>query len=216
MAYTATNDKLRGRIRDLDLGSGSEYIDFFYVPEEITDSVTPEWNPITVIGRSAPIHAYSGTGARSLALELNFFAEADAYNEVFKKVAWIQSLKYPEYIGKRMKPPHKVSLIVGRFIALDGILMSAEVSWKAPYDVETKFPMFATVSVTIEEVVENPYDYRVVRDAVRIGYGDPDGGTTGFSAEKNAAGKTVSSVLRNRTIPAVVGGSSVAISGGDF
>ena len=175
MAYTAQEDKQRGRLRDLEVpgeGPGSSYIDFFYIPGEISEEVTPDWQDIVVIGRSSPLHAYGSTGARSVSLELNFFAESNAKQEVFQKVQWIQSLKYPEYRGKFMKPPHKVSLIIGRFIGIDGILKSADVTWKAPFEVETMYPMFATVNITIEEAVDTPYDYRTVREGSKVGVAD--------------------------------------------
>lgn len=175
MAYTAEDTSQRGRLRDLEdpLGEGPEYLDFFYIPGEISDEVSPDWQDITVIGRSSPIHAYGGTGARSISLELNFFAEEDAKSEVFDKVQWIQSLKYPEYRGKYMKPPHRVSLLIGGFIALDGILKSADVTWKAPYDSVSHMPMMATVNITIEENVDTPYGYKEVRRSVKVGVADP-------------------------------------------
>lgn len=177
--YTAEEDSQRGRIRDLET---SEFIDFFYIPEQISDDVSAEWNDIgPIIGRSSPIHAYGSTGARALNLELTFFAEVDARTEVFDKIQWIQSLKYPDYRGKFMKPPHRISLIIGSFIALDGILKSADVTWKAPFDSDSKFPMLATTTVTIEEDVDTPYGFDRVRKSIRLGYGDPkNAGKTGL------------------------------------
>ena len=170
--YSATNASQKGRLRDLTAfhgGKEKEFIDFYYVPEEISDSVEPTYEEFVIIGRSSPIQGYSSTGARSISLELQFFAEEDARTEVFDKIQWIQSLKYPEYIGQMIKPPHTVSLILGRFLALEGILKSADVAWKAPYDTETKYPMYAVTTITIEESVKVPYDYRAVRRSSKIG-----------------------------------------------
>lgn len=174
MAYSAVDLNQRGRLRDLDLPGSAPggFIDFFYIPGEISDSVNADWQEHTIIGRSSPLHFYGSTSARTIQLELNFVAETNAFEEVFQKVAWIQSLKYPEYRGKYMRPPHRVSLIIGRFISLDGILKTADVTWRAPYDSETKFPMLAVVNLSIEEAVETPYGYERVRDAIKVGIGD--------------------------------------------
>ena len=163
------NSSQAGRIRDLDV-PGS-YIDFYYIPDSIPDTVSPDWSELgPIIGRSAPIQSYGHTGARTLQIDLHFVAESDAYEEVFKKITWIQSLKYPEYRGQFMKPPHRISLVIGRFIAIDGILKDAPVTWKAPYDSDTMYPMLAETSLTIEEVVDTPYGYERVRDAIQIGF----------------------------------------------
>lgn len=192
MGYSATDDRERGRLRDLDIpgGSPNAYIDFFYIPEEIGDDVTPEYNDLVIVGRSAPIHAYGSTSARALNLEIVFFAEEDARTEVFDKIQWIQSLKYPEYVGKRMKPPHRVSLVIGRFIAFEGIVRQAPVRWQAPFELDTKYPMRATVSLTIEEVVDVPYGYDQVRNSSKIGLGNQQQDEQGafFSSSNIIAG----------------------------
>lgn len=169
MAGDHRNDSLRGVIRDLTTQEG---IYFYFIPEEITEDVEVSWEEATILGRSAPIVGYSGTGARTVSFLLHFHAHEDAYKEVFQPVMFLQSLKYPEYSGSFMRPPHKIRCIMGLwFLDITGILQGAQVTWKAPYDVtgSSMYPMAAEVSLSIKEVVETPVDYRAVRDAHTLG-----------------------------------------------
>ncbi len=163
-----------GRIRELlPTGGLGSSLDFQYMEDAITDSVEAEWSPTTILGRSAPIMGYSSTGARELGLTLYFVATEDAVRDVHRKVSWLQSLKYPEYVGTFMRPPRRVRLIIGDFVCLDGILKGAPVSWKGPYDsgngADHIRPMRAEVQLTIQEIVDSPYDFSRVRRSVCIG-----------------------------------------------
>lgn len=142
---------------------------FDYIPAEFSEEVEALWEETPIIGRSAPHIGYAGTGARSIGFELKLAAESDAKKEVFDVAMWIQSLKYPDYIGTLMTPPHTVRFTVGSFINIEGIIESASITWQAPYAIPSYYPMLATVSVTIKEIVAEPYGYLGVRNAKSIG-----------------------------------------------
>jgi hypothetical protein len=160
-------------IRDLvsfDAGNANHTLRFKCLPDEVGEEVTANYSEMgEVIGRSAPIIGYSNTGARMINFQLLFFAEADARAEVFNKVQWLQSLKYPEYEANFMSPPHLIRVIGGSFLYLKGILESCSVQYGAPYRLPDGLPMKATVALNIKEVVQVPYDWRDVRGVSKIG-----------------------------------------------
>jgi hypothetical protein len=151
----------------IDYDHPSEFLSFYWIPEEISEEVSANWEEITIIGRSAPIHSYAGTGPRTISVELQFVADGTGDSveaEVHTKVQFLKSFTYPEYIANNLKAPHRLQLIIGGFLNVVGIIESADVTWRAPFEVETLFPMVATFPLTLKETVPNPFDYRQVRD----------------------------------------------------
>ena len=57
-----------------DAYGGSDRLTFQFMPEEISDSVTPNWEQIDILGRSEPFQAYSNTSAREFSFDLEFYA----------------------------------------------------------------------------------------------------------------------------------------------
>lgn len=177
--------RIYGRIRDQSAQSNGGKLDFCFMSDSISESVEAEWESVPIIGRSAPIFGYSGTGAKSVGLELTFAAMSDATEEVMTQVQWLQSLKYPEYVGTVMFPPHPILLTIGTFVSLYGFLQSADVSYSGPFETFgpegtlTLQPMVAKVNITVTELVSVPYDCVAVRDSTTIGAA----GTHGFAKE---------------------------------
>jgi hypothetical protein len=54
---------------------------FRYVPETISDSVSPNYSSTDTIGRSSPIQSWSSTGARVISLQLEFVSSSSADDE---------------------------------------------------------------------------------------------------------------------------------------
>jgi len=144
--------------------SVSNPIDFIYVhyiPEELTEAVEAEYDEQgDIIGRSSPYVYYKSTQARTFEFPLHLYADSDAEEEVLKRVRWLQSFQYPDYSGQLMRPPGMLRILLGRnFVNLKGVMKGCSVAWKAPYDLLSGIPMQAEISVTLQEVVDVPYDY---------------------------------------------------------
>lgn len=93
-----------------------------------SDSVSAEYNTMSVIGRSENYQIYSQTGNRSIPLTLKFIAQgtygntADAIvREVKEKADWFRALAYPTYRWGRAFPPPVVLLHFGRMYSSQGI-----------------------------------------------------------------------------------------------
>lgn len=163
--YDARLQGVRSKIIDYD--HPSEYFDFYWIPEEITEEISCEWEEVTIIGRSAPIFSYSSTGPRTINMELHFIADGtggSVEEDVHRKIQFLKSFTYPEYLASNIKSPHRLQLVVGGFLNIVGVISSANVTWKAPYEIDTLFPMFAIFPLNLQETVPDPFDYRQIRD----------------------------------------------------
>ena len=65
-------DKSRPEVRNAY--DGYDRLQFQWFPEEISDSVQPNWEAVDVLGRSEPFQNYSNTSAREFTLDLEFYA----------------------------------------------------------------------------------------------------------------------------------------------
>ena len=167
MGYTARANLpgIFGVLKDWDLqngGGGISQIKFFYIPDTVSENWSAEWQKISIIGRSAPLWGYSNTGARTVSLNLTFFAENDAQREVHDKVRWIQTFLLPDYSKKFMVRPHRLQLVLGNFINIVGVLESCPITWKAPYmsmgrTASPDYPVMADVALSIAETVDTPF-----------------------------------------------------------
>jgi len=131
----------------------------YFMPQEIQDSYSPVWNDQVIPGRSEPIRSYAHGGPRHVACNLVFMAQGGteelvggAKAEVYDPVTLIRSAMYPRYSTTVDAPP-LVSLWIGKFLRIKGILKQAEVRWMGPWDViGGMWPMRAELSITIDEV----------------------------------------------------------------
>lgn len=141
----------------------SDFIYIHYIPPQFNETVSAQYNEQNdIIGRSAPYIYYSSTDARTLQIELHFFAIEDAEEEVKKRIDWLKSFCYPDYSSAVMKPPKMLKLILGKnFINWIGVIQECSPQYQAPYDIKTGLPMYATVDFNFKEVVTVPrsYDY---------------------------------------------------------
>lgn len=125
-----------------------------YAPN-IQEQLQASYNETVIMGRSAPIVTYASTGARTVTVVLHLTAEDNVKYDVLANVAWIQSLKFPEYNSLIMVPPPKVRLTVGRFLSVVGVVTMADPTWSEAI-FEGSVPSHAEISVTLKEVRDKP------------------------------------------------------------
>jgi len=169
--YDFRMPEIEGEIRDFDHSirdQGGEDrrggIKFFHIPSEISESISANYDPQVIIGRSGPIFGYSSTGARVVSLEIILHAQQNPVSDVFEKIQFVKSFLYPEYVGNNLRPPRRIQVVMGQFLNVVGILLSLEPVWEAPYDVTSKFPHMAKFNLSITETLPEPLDFQTVRD----------------------------------------------------
>lgn len=160
----------RSYIRDLRTNDFLEF-DFFSGDGSVSDSVSPQWESIPIIGRSVPLKSYSSTGPRTIGLNLAFVSSAfqydsssDAEKVVYNRVNFLRSLAYPSYDGDFATPPSYCLVVVGQFIKVKAVMTSCDVTWKTLMSL-TGYPLYADVNVSFETVMDNPFS----RDTIRSG-----------------------------------------------
>lgn len=144
-------------------------------PEAISDTVSVNFNTTEILGRSAPIYTYSGSGPRSvdftfsLHRELlsdvniapNSFGLEDNSKIVEELVKTIQSAALPKYekLSKTVNPPI-VAIRIGDEIYIKGVISGAvKVSYALPI-VDNKYSR-CDISFSVNEI--DPYDAESVR-----------------------------------------------------
>ena len=143
-------------------------IHFTYWPEEITDSVAPNWEQVEVLGRAEPYHIYANTGARTIPVEFTFFAQGSftrfenisgaIEQEVLSKVRFLRSLAYP-LLGSDglIRRPATCRLKLGGIADIRVIMADApEVTYSGPWEPDDVLPYQAQVSCTFTEVRKHP------------------------------------------------------------
>jgi hypothetical protein len=160
---------IRGIIQDSSMRNNPK-ISFWYVPPEISEDWKSNWKQIEIIGRSAPIWGYASTSARSVTLNLTFFADAESKLQVFDKIRFIQSFLLPDYVTEYMRRPHMATCIIGTLINITGVIEQVNVKWRAPYSGqgEVEYAMLAEVGLTINEVMTTPVDVWDWRGGINI------------------------------------------------
>jgi len=175
------NSLIHAYLKDLDSNKWgeSDTLQFGYIPEEISDSKSANYNLIDIPGRSEPIISYMNSSPRELSLHLIFMAGVgqdkhtatgdsssiteDNPQRVKQKVDWLRSLVYPDYSAAGIvRPPHRVLLSIGNLIKSVCITMSVSAVYKAPWD-ENLLPYIAEVDITFNEVNQVPPGYTTVR-----------------------------------------------------
>lgn len=193
MPLNLRSELMKAFMKDLDVdmslypyGTFSDYLFFDYIPEEITDSKSANWNPIDIPGRSEPIMGYTSSSSRELSLHLMFVAgvgqsttpssfhvanasedgvrpEPDSAVGVKVKVDWLKSLVNPDYSNPNVvKPPHRILLSIGRLIKSICIVSTVNVLYRSPWD-EYLLPYIAEVDLSLLEVNKVPPGFSDVR-----------------------------------------------------
>ena len=137
-----------------------ESLEFQYNPDEITDDKSTDFATIKVPGMSHPRYQYVAGEARRINFRLTFFK-----GEVKKKVAWLQSLLYPQHEKTMLRnAPHKVLFFFGDLYAgVPCIVRQVRVRYFHMFDASNLLPQHAEVEITLEEIVNKSVSYSEVR-----------------------------------------------------
>jgi len=159
-----------------------EVLQFGYIPEELSDSKSANWNSIEIPGRSEPILGYVNSSSREFSLHLMFLAGVDQMKNpslesgepnsntiedntiaVKHKVDWCRSLVYPDYTNPNLiRPPHRVLFSIGNLIKSVCVVTAVNAIYKAPWDADL-LPLLAEVDLTLIEVNSVPKGYLEIR-----------------------------------------------------
>lgn len=137
-----------------------ESLEFQYNPDEITDEKSTDFATIKVPGMSHPRYQYVAGEARRITFKVSFFK-----GPVKKKVAWLQSLLYPQHEKTMLKnAPHKVLFFFGDlYTGVLCIVRQARTRYFHMFDRDSLLPQRAEVELTLEEIVPKSVSYTEVR-----------------------------------------------------
>lgn len=135
-------------------------LEFQYNPDEISDEKSTDFAAIKVPGMSHPRYQYVAGEARKISFKLSFFK-----GPVKQKVAWLQSLLYPEHAKTMLRnAPHKVLFFFGDlYPGVPCIVRQVRVRYFNMFDSDSLLPQHAEVDLTLEEIVAKSVDYSKVR-----------------------------------------------------
>ena len=119
-------------------------------PDEVSDTQNAIWSSQQIIGRSNPLHAYTGTDSRNISFSMSLHREmygSDALNmnKIEKILRIFRAALYPKYNTIGLIPP-RIRVVIGE-LAVEGILTSLSINWKKP--IINKVYMACDVSVQI-------------------------------------------------------------------
>lgn len=137
-----------------------ERLEFQYNPDEICDEKSTDFTTIKVPGMSHPRYQYVSGEARIIAFKVSFFK-----GPVKDKVAWLQSLLYPQHEKTMLKnAPHKVLFFFGElYPGTLCVVRQARTRYFHMFDKDNLLPQHAEVELTLEEIVQKSVDYAEVR-----------------------------------------------------
>jgi len=137
-----------------------ESLAFQYNPDEITDEKSTDYATIKVPGMSHPRYQYVSGDARRITFTVSFFK-----GNVREKVAWLQSLLYPQHDMTMLKSaPHKLLFFFGDlYPGVLCILRGARVRFFHMFDRDSLLPQRAEVELSLEEIVQKSVSYSEVR-----------------------------------------------------
>lgn len=137
-----------------------ESLEFQYNPDEITDEKSTDFAAIKVPGMSHPRYQYVSGEARRITFKVSFFK-----GPVKEKVAWLQSLLYPQHEKTMLKnAPHKVLFFFGDlYPGTLCVVRQARTRYFHMFDKDNLLPQHAEVELTLEQIVQKSVDYTEVR-----------------------------------------------------
>ena len=109
--------------------TGTDII-FPVMPQNVSESVSANFNQQEIVGASRPRIVYSSTAAKTITLSLQNLTEdylAPGFNRLYDYVRALQALAYPEYEGGVVKPPD-LTLFMGDRI-MSCVCTNVSVSW---------------------------------------------------------------------------------------
>jgi len=137
-----------------------ESLEFQHNPDEITDEKSTDFATIKVPGMSHPRYQYVAGEARRITFKVSFFK-----GPVKKKVAWLQSLLYPQHEKTMLKnAPHKVLFFFGDlYPGTLCVVRQVRARYFHMFDRDSLLPQRAEVELTLEEIVPKSVSYTEVR-----------------------------------------------------
>jgi hypothetical protein len=137
-----------------------ESLAFQYNPDDITDDKSTDYVTIKVPGMSHPRYQFVSGEARKIAFTVVFFK-----GPVKQKVAWLQSLLYPQHEKTMLKSaPHKVLFFLGDlYPGTLCIVRQVRAHYFHMFDKDSLLPQHAEVELALEEIVPKSVSYNEVR-----------------------------------------------------
>lgn len=137
-----------------------ESLEFQYNPDEITDEKSTDFAAIKVPGMSHPRYQYVSGEARRITFKVSFFK-----GPVKEKVAWLQSLLYPQHEKTMLKnAPHKILFFFGDlYPGTLCVVRQVRTRYFHMFDKDNLLPQHAEVELTFEEIVQKSVDYTELR-----------------------------------------------------
>jgi hypothetical protein len=148
---------IQGYLIDVDGGGDLE---FQYNPSEVLDDKATMFAAIRVPGMSHPRYQYVSGEPRKIVFRLHFFK-----GPVRERVAWLQSLLYPEHAGTMLETaPHRVLLVFGDlFPGVLCIVRQVKARFHGLFEPETLLPQQAEVDIVLEEYIDESVSVGEVR-----------------------------------------------------
>ena len=137
-----------------------ESLEFQYNPDEISDEKSTDFATIKVPGMSHPRYQYVSGEARRITFKVSFFK-----GPVKDKVAWLQSLLYPQHEKTMLRnAPHKALFFFGDlYPGTLCVVRQVRTRYFHMFDKDNLLPQHAEVELTLEEIVQRSVDYTEVR-----------------------------------------------------
>lgn len=156
------------RIIDIDSKNYSA-ISFKYF-EPLAEDVTAEYDEVAVRGRSEPHCFYHQTSADMYNFNIRLVASVDENDttdtsSIYSDYLFLKSLQYPDYgrsYSGPVKPPHKVSIVIGDFFRKKGLIKNPRFSFLSPYD-SSGYPHIIDCSFSFRVINTKPLSYIDVR-----------------------------------------------------
>ena len=176
-------------LRTLDDSSSKIEPIFFQSMPSVSDSKSANYNGESAPGRGDAYSIYSGSGSRSIGLELSYVAVNDRfdYQWVMQQLSRLKALVYPIYTRMQAQdtaftPPPLVLLNLGyHFVNVPCVVTSYNISnaKEDPYEIYTMLPMINNISLSLQ--TSYPYGQVPGHDDIAASFiGDPSFETAGF------------------------------------
>lgn len=140
--------------------SGVTRLMFQFIEMPIEESMQPQYDAISILGRSEAYLSYAGGSNRTINLNLAFASSVDQrdsgdYSMALQNVRWLQALTLPSYHAGLMYPPPLCRLILGRGILARGVLTSVNPTFEVWSGAEVVFDYPIVCRATVEFTVLN-------------------------------------------------------------
>jgi hypothetical protein len=157
MGIAMAGKEIKGYLVDVE---NRERLEFQYNPSEIGDDKAANYADIKVPGISHPKHQFIAGGSRRITFKLFLFK-----GDVKQKIAWLQSLLYPEHSGTMLKsPPHRVIFIFGElYPGTVCIVRQVKARYFSLFDQNSLDPQQAEVDVVLDEWMDQSINCGSVR-----------------------------------------------------